>query len=157
MAQDLKFRFDIKLPAQPKVQDDPILQGHLGIVYNSIKLLANQVEIMHKRKAAFGATMQVGTIVYFYDAGAGLQAALPAGYGTAECHAIVTTAANIGTVGEVLLFGLFDLYTSLPAIGTKLWASATPGGITSVNPGAGSQRIGYVLSATEIWFDPMLL
>lgn len=154
MAQDQKTRFDIKLPSTPSA-DDPALQAQLQTIYTSIRLLANQVEVMHKRKLNFGATMSIGTLVSIYDAGGGLTACVPAGYGLNECHGIVTTAATIGLVGEIMLLGVFDLFTGLTGVGAKLWVSATPGVITGASPGAGSQRIGYILSATEIWFDPM--
>lgn len=155
MAQDLKQDFNIRLPSVPHT-NDPELNSELLIVYNSMRLLADQVERRYRLYVPFGATLGVGVLVYFYDAGAGVQTVQAAAYGVNEANAVTTIAATAGSSGEVMLLGKLAGFTGL-TIGQKFWLSAVPGAFTAASPGANSQRVGYALSTTELWVNPMMM
>lgn len=153
MAQDLKQKFNIKLPSVPSTNDRELYR-ELLVVYNSIRLLANSLEKSRSFPILFGDTMAVNTLVNINDS-AGSTVARLSQYGVNECRGFVSVPAAAGSIGEVTLIGYFDFETPIGVpIGSRLWASATPGAIAGASPGVGSQRIGYTLSPTRVWFQP---
>ncbi len=154
MAQDFKTRFDINLPAVPSASDRE-LHRELLIVYNSIRLLSSALEKRNSFPIVFETTIGLNVLVSITDV-AGVATARVASYGVNEAHGFVSVPATAGNVGEITLVGYSDNPLSTAPAGTKLWLGVNGLWVTT-NPGAGSQRVGYKMSAVRTWISPVLI
>lgn len=154
MAQD--FKFDFNLPASPDANIDPVLYKELLIIYNSMRLLADQIENMYRRVVRFNGNYNVGDIVNFYDPGDGIPTVRYANYGGPEAQGFVSVRRDASGYGEVKTVGYIEYGTSITIPGQPIWSGATPGTISGASPGANSQRIGYFVTDRIMWFNAIV-
>lgn len=102
----------------------------------------------------FGVDITVGKIVNLYDVSGTLTARLSDASSGKQMHGWCTIAATIGNYGEIMLEGLCTSISGLTP-GTIYYLGNTPGTIATT-AGTLSQKLGFALSASSIYFRPEL-
>ena len=103
----------------------------------------------------FGVTIAFGQMVNLYNSG-GLTARLAAAnVGGLQAHGWCSIPATAGSYGEIMLGGLCRGVIGLTP-GLTYYLSNTPGAI-SATAGTVSQKLGYSLGASELFFQPTLI
>lgn len=104
----------------------------------------------------FNVTLAFGQMVNLYSVSGVLTARLAAAnIAGLQCHAWCSIPATAGSYGEVMLGGLCRGVSGLTP-GVTYYLGNTPGTIAST-PGTVSQKIGYGLGSSSLFFNPALV
>jgi hypothetical protein len=112
---------------------------------------------MQRLYVQFTDTVTYGQVIHLYNNAGVLNAQLSNASTSKSAHAWCSTAAGVtaGAFGEVMLGGLCTAFTGLTIGATYYLGNAA--GTIAPTPGTLSQKIGYALSATQLFFKPDLI
>lgn len=177
MASNQSLSTNLGLGGTPESVQDPQMFSELVKVYNAIRALAQYVDIytgnelvdpavfsdysvldtvrvgaINKVYVQFTSAASLGDIVTFTASGPDLRAA-PNTAATKARGICLSPTVGAGNYGEVILLGLFPYAAGLAAGSTYYAHPVIPGAFT-ITPG--TQPIGFALSATTLFINPLI-